>query len=54
MMENLLGGLAFAVVLFAHVAALVAVRAQREAQPSDAFEGIRRDPLARVIWNSAG
>ena len=53
-MDTLIGGLAFAAFLFAQVAAVVAAHAQRRSRGSDAFEAIRLDPRARVIWDSGG
>jgi|KBSSwiStaDraftv2_1062776.scaffolds.fasta_scaffold2461613_2 hypothetical protein len=53
-MDTILEGLAFAVFLFGHLAAVVATHAGRNERRSDAFEGIRRDPLARVTWYSGG
>jgi hypothetical protein len=52
-METLLGGLVFAAFLLAQVA-VVAVHAERTSRGSDAFEAIRLDPRARVIWESGG
>lgn len=52
-MEMLLGGLVFAVFLFAQVAAVVAVQAERTSGRSQAYDAIRRDRAAKVIWDSA-
>jgi hypothetical protein len=51
-MDMLLGGLAFAAFVFAQVAAVVAVHAERNTRRSDAFDGTRRDHRARTIWDS--
>jgi len=53
-MEILLGGLVFAAFVLAQVAAVVAIQADRTSRGSDAVEAIRRDPHARVIWESGG
>jgi hypothetical protein len=52
-MEVLLGGLLFAAFLFAQVAAVVAVQAERNSGRSQAYDAIRRDRGASVIWDSA-
>ena len=51
-METLLGGLAFAAFLLAQIGAVIAIRADSTRRGSDAFEAIRLDPRARVIWES--
>ena len=50
-METLLGGLLFATIVIAHVAAVIAVHSSRRRQP-EAFDAIERDPLARAVWHS--
>jgi hypothetical protein len=52
-METLLGGLVFAAFLLAQVAAVVAVQAERNGRQSQAYDAIRRDRGANVIWDSA-
>jgi hypothetical protein len=52
-MEALLGGLVFAAFLFAQIAAVVAVQAEANRGRSPAYDAIRRDRGARVIWDSA-
>jgi hypothetical protein len=50
MMETLLGGLVFAAYLFLQVAAVIAIQTGRQSQ---AYDAIRRDRGANVIWDSA-
>ena len=52
-MEALLGALVFAAFLLAQVAAVVAVVAERNSGQSQAYDAIRRDRGASVIWDSA-
>ena len=52
-METLLGGLAFVGFLLAQVAAVVAVQAASNSGQSQAYDAIRRDRGASVIWDSA-
>lgn len=52
-METLLAGLAFAVVLAAQTAAVVAVQAAKDERWSPASAAIRLDRGASVIWDSA-
>src|SRR5262245_39718692 len=53
MMEMLLSGLIFVAFLLAQIAAVVAVQAQRNSAQSQAYDAIRRDRGASVIWDSA-
>ena len=53
-MDTLIGFLAFAAFLLAQVTAVVAVHAKRTPHRSDAFEAVRLDPRARVIWDAGG
>ena len=52
-METLLVGVAFAVFLAVHIAAVVAVQATKKIAESPASEAIRRDRGSSVIWDSA-
>ena len=52
-MVTLLSCLAFAVFVVAQVAAVIAVRADRQGQPSEALDP-RFDHLTRLIRNSSG
>ena len=52
-METLLAGLAFAVFLFAQLAAVMAVHAANNNGKSEACDAIRRDRGAHAIWDSA-
>ncbi|HEX9555073.1 MAG TPA: hypothetical protein VF991_01175 [Reyranella sp.] len=52
-MATILGGLAFAVFLIAQIAAVMAVNRVNNTRRPDAFDAIRRDRGARVIWDSA-
>jgi len=53
-MATLLGALVFVAFILAQVAAVVAVHAERERRQPDAFDAVRLDPRARVIWDCGG
>ena len=52
-METFLGGLLFILFLAGAMAAIFAIRAERSGGRSPAYDAIRRDRGARVIWDSA-
>jgi hypothetical protein len=52
-MEAFLGVLLFVLLLAATMAAVVAIQAERGNGRSPAYDAIRRDRGARVIWDSA-
>ena len=56
-MDMLLGGLAFAAIIFGQVAAVIAVHGERKRRESEARESkasapAHRDHRARLIWDS--
>jgi hypothetical protein len=52
MMDMLLGGLAFAAIVFAQFAAVVAVHGERKSRESEAPVASHFDHRARLIWDS--
>jgi len=53
-MGTLLGSLAFALFIFAQVAAVVAVQAERKSRRTEALDSPHFDHLTRFIRNSGG
>jgi hypothetical protein len=51
-MEMLLGGLAFAVMIFGQFSAVVAVHGERKRRELEASSAPRLDHRARSIWDS--
>ena len=51
-MDMLLGGLAFAAIIFGQFATIIAVHGERKSRESDASEGLQFDHRTRLIWNS--
>ena len=51
-MDMLLGGLAFAAIIFGQFAAVVAVHGERKSRASEASAPPHLDHRARLIWNS--
>ncbi len=51
-MDMLLGGLAFAAIIFAQFAAVVAVHGERKRRESEASSPPQLDHRAMVIWDS--
>jgi hypothetical protein len=53
-MDTLLGSLAFAVFIFAQVAAVIAVHAERKRRGPEELDAARFDHLTRLVRNSGG
>jgi hypothetical protein len=53
-MDMLLGGLAFAAIVFGQVAAVVAVHGERKSREVETLDTARLDDRTRLIWNSGG
>lgn len=51
-MDMLLGGIAFAAVIFGQFAAVVAVHGERKSRESEASAASHLDPRAGLIWDS--
>ena len=51
-MDMLLGGLAFAGIILAQFAAVVAVHGERKSRESDALNPTRLDDRTKLIWQS--
>ena len=51
-MDMLLGGLAFAAIIFGQFAAVVAVHGERKCRESEALSPTHLDHRARLIWDS--
>jgi hypothetical protein len=51
-MDFLLGGLAFAAIIFGQFAAVIAVHDQRKGRRPEAFGATRADHRTRLIWDS--
>ena len=51
-MDMLLGGLAFASIIFGQFAAVVAVHGERKRRESEAWSPPHLDHRARLIWDS--
>ena len=51
-MDILLGGLAFAAIIFGQFAAVIAVHGARKGRESDASDRLPFDHRTRLIWNS--
>ena len=51
-MDMLLGGLAFAGIILAQFAAVVAVHGERKSRESDALSPTRLDDRTKLIWQS--
>jgi len=49
-MDTLLGGLAFAGIILAQFAAVVAVHGERKSRESDALSPTRLDDRTKLIW----
>ena len=51
-MDVLLGGLAFAVIIFGQFAAVIAVHGERKRRESDALSPTHLDDRTKLIWQS--
>jgi len=51
-MDTLLGGIAFAAIIFGHLAAVVAVHGERKNRESEAAAPPHFDHRAMLIWHS--
>ena len=51
-MDMLLGGLAFAVIIFGQFAAVIAVHGERKSRESDALSPMHLDDRTKLIWQS--
>ena len=51
-MDMLLGGLAFAAIIFGQFAAVIAVHGERKSRESDALSPMHLDDRTKLIWQS--
>ena len=51
-MEMLLGGLAFAAIIFGQFAPVLAVHDERKSRRPEAFDATHADYRTRLIWDS--